>query len=82
MSSVLFEVLNEATRLLFLGLLPLVAVVCFGSILATICQASLSIHDLSFSFGIRFLSFLLALYLFLPSIITSLVELARMSYGT
>ena len=82
MSNELIDILNEAARLLFLGLLPLVVIVCFGSILSTVLQASLAVQDQAFSFGVRLLAFLLGLYFFLPSIISSLIELGSMAYGT
>ena len=82
MSTALIDIVNEAARLLFLGLLPLVAIICFGSLLSAILQASLAVQDQTISFGVRFLSLLLGLYLFLPSIISSLLELTQMAYGT
>jgi type III secretory pathway component EscS len=81
MSTELIEVLSEAGRLLFLGLFPLIAIVVLGSLLSTVLQASIAVQDHSIGFGIRFISLLIGLYLFLPSIISSLLELAQMSYG-
>lgn len=81
MSDALADIIGEASRLLFLGLLPLIAIVCLGSVLSTILQASLAIQDHSLAFGIRFIAFLISLYLFLPAIISSLLELAKMAYG-
>jgi type III secretory pathway component EscS len=82
MNSALLDILNEAGRLLFLGLLPIIAIVCLGSVLSTVIQASLAVQDQTFGFGIRFLSFLLGLYLFLPAVISSLLELTQLAYGT
>lgn len=81
MSNLLFDVLSSAGRLLFLGLLPLVGVVFLASVVGTILQASLAVHDYAFSFGIRVLALLLALYLFLPAVVASLLELAQLAYG-
>ncbi len=81
MSDTLTGVIGEAGRLLFLGLLPLIGIVCLGSIVSAIVQTSLAIQDSSISFGIRFLFFLLSLYIFLPAIVSSLLELTQMAYG-
>lgn len=82
MSNELIDILNEAARLLFLGLLPLVVIVCLGSIFGTVLQASLAVEDPTFSFGVRLLALLFGLYFFLPSIIASLIELGVAAYGT
>lgn len=81
MSPMLLDIFNEAARLLFLGLLPIVAIVCAGSLVSTIIQSSLAVQDQTFSFGIRFLSLLIGLYLFLPAVISSILELAHLAYG-
>jgi type III secretory pathway component EscS len=81
MDSALFDVFNEAGRLLFLGLLPTLVVIAAGSFVASALQAAVAIQDSSFSFAVRLIALLLALYFFLPSVISSLLELAKLSFG-
>ena len=73
-----YDVLDLAFRILFLGLIPVLAVTSIASVLIAIVQTATSIKEPALAYSIRLISFVGSLYLVLPSTVEMLLEMMQM----
>jgi len=70
-----FDLVISALRIIFLFLLPVIALTVLASLLAAALQSALSIREPAFGYAIRLGAVAAALYFVLPGIIESLNQL-------
>ncbi len=75
------ELFEHVFRIIFLGLVPIIAAVTAASFVGTVIQSSLAVKNECFDLVLRLLALVFALYFFMPGIITSVLELFTYSYG-
>jgi len=81
MSPDLVVVFDQILRILYLGIAPIIIIVVLAAILSSVIQSTLAIKNESFDFALKLLAFLLALYFFLPGLISAIIELYRYCYN-
>lgn len=78
--AVQFEVINQALRAIFLGMLPLLVLVSLGGLLASGLLAAMSIREPAACYSVRLLVLGLALYYFFPALSGSVMALAELAF--
>lgn len=74
---VIYDLLFQAIRLLFLLALPMVAVVVLSAVVIGAVQSATSINDAAISYGVKLLALGVLLYVTLPNFTNSLLAFAR-----
>ena len=77
---VIYEVLEEGIRALFIICLPIVAALSFSGVLVAALQSATSIHEPALGYGVRLVTLIALLYFFFPVISGYIIRLSELVY--
>ena len=73
-----YELLDLSFRVLFLGLVPILAVTSIASVLIAVLQTATSIKEPALAYSVRLIALLGSLYIVLPTTVELLLEMMQM----